>query len=568
MKNIILYLICTFLIIVQLSYAQDKGGQIIIHELRSPESLNPVISNEAAAENINKYIYESLLTIDEKTLELKPQIAAGLPEISKDYLSYTFELNKDAAFSDGHPLTGEDVIFTMKMIKNIFVNSQVLKNYYSDVNSAEFVEGNKYKIKFTMSRVYFKNIYSLGDFKILPKHIFDKDNISNKISWEDLKIEEEEELPNKALVAMKKLANLMNSKEASMATLLLIGSGPYIFEKWNMNTQTISLKRNENYWRTANSGFLDNIIYRVNEDLQSSLVEMKNGRLDFMFVIQPADFFELNAEQYNLKKALVTEPVYTYIAWNNESKFFADKKVRWAMSYATDRDKVNSEVLYNNGVPVESHIFYKSKFCNTNLPVIQYNLEKARSLLTESGWTDTDGDGILDKVIDGKKTDFKFTFMNNNNPKRKKVMNVVIESLKQLGIVANLQEYEWSVFLNKVSNHNFEACYASWQISVTPDDPFQIWHSSQAYGGSNLILYNNPESDKLLEENRITLDDVKRKEILDKWQQIIYDDQAVTFLFSEKGRYLYSERFLNANFYEIPGSVNFTEWWIPKNLQK
>ena len=80
-----------------------------------------------------------------------------------------------------------------------------------------------------------------------------------------------------------------------------------------------------------------------------------------------------------------------------------------------------------------------------------------------------------------------------------------------------------------------------------------------------VLLY---AKDKLLEENRITLDDVKRKEILDKWQQIIYDDQAVTFLFSEKGRYLYSERFLNANFYEIPGSVNFTEWWIPKNLQK
>lgn len=213
---------------------------------------------------------------------------------------------------------------------------------------------------------------------------------------------------------------------------------------------------------------------------------------------------------------------------------------------------------------IQSHIFQKSKFINTDLPEIPYNTGKSKELLTEAGWKDTDGDGILDKIIDGKKVDFKFTFTNNTNPKRKKVILILIEQLKQLGIEANIQEYEWSVFLEKVKKHDFDACFAGWQLTVTPDDPYQIWHSSQAEGeGSNHISYINPESDKLLEANRLEFDDNKRKDILKKWQQIIYDDQPVTFLWTEPVRYLYSERFKNARWYAYPDSPLLNEWWVP-----
>ena len=196
-------------------------------------------------------------------------------------------------------------------------------------------------------------------------------------------------------------------------------------------------------------------------------------------------------------------------------------------------------------------------------------MEKEKQLLEEAGWKHYDGDGIRDEVVDGKKMDFKFTFVNNNNPKRKKVMLIVIESLKQLGIQADLQEYEWSVCLDKTKKHDYDACYAAWQLNVTPDDPYQIWHSSQTIAeGSNWISYKNPEADKLLEENRITFDDVKRKEILDKWQQMIYDDQPVTFLWSETSRYFYSDRFKNTRWYSYPSSGLLNEWWTPKNMQR
>lgn len=570
MKNTTLNLIAIIFVCSAMIYAQDKGDYIIKHEMILPENLNPVTSNDAAATDIDEIIFESLLSIDKKTFELKPHLAVNFPDVSEDHLTYTFELDKNIKFSDGIPLTGEDIIFTLKVIKNPFVDAQFLRNYFDDTRKVELVDGDIFKIKFTQSRPYFKAIYFLGDMKIIPKHIFDPKNLTDKFSWEDIE-NASESLDAKKYPGMQKFANFFNSKDASASPEYLIGSGPYILENWDKQSETISLKRNDNYWKTPSPYSLEKIIFRAVQDYNVAIQEIKNNMLDFMFVILPFDFFEgmKNPEQYNLKKVLVSEPVYTYIAWNNKNPLFKDKKVRRALSYAVDRQTIIDKILYGAAVPVQSHIYFKSKFINDNLPQIPYDLEKAKQLLAEAGWKDTDGDGILDKVIDGKKTDFKFTFMNNNNPKRKKIMLLVIESLKKIGISTDLKEYEWSIFLEKSRKHDFDACYASWQLNVTPDDPYQIWHSTESENeGSNIISYNNSESDKLLEENRITFDDSKRKKILDNWQQIIYDDQPVTFLWTEQSRYLFNERFRNTEFYGYPGGSYYSEWWVPKALQK
>lgn len=334
---------------------------------------------------------------------------------------------------------------------------------------------------------------------------------------------------------------------------------------------SITLKRNDNYWNKNNiPNYPDKLVFKTIQDQSAAISSIKNKDLDIMFVIQPKNFIEdlSNPEQYGLKKTIVAEPTYTFIAWNNKHPLFSDKKVRWALSYAIDRHSIIDNVIYGLGDIVQSPVFIKSKYYNTELPEIQYNLEEARKILNEQGWKDSDGDGIIDKYIEGKKTDFKFTFMNNGNPKRKKCMLLIIEQLKRIGIEAYIQDYEWSVFLDKTKKHQFDACYSAWQIGVTADDPYQIWHSSQnEEEGSNFINYNNPESDKILEENRTLFDETHRVELLKQWQQIIYDDQPVTFLWTELSRYVYSDRFKNTNFYKYPNSPLFNEWWVPKSMQ-
>lgn len=547
----------------------EKGDWIIRQVMSDAEKINPIVTNDATASGIMLYIFENLLEIDRVTYELKPLIAKSLPEISEDHLTYTFELKENVTFSDGAPLTGEDIIFTVKVIKNPFSDAQALRNYFNDVKSVELVDGNKYKVKFIMSKPYFRAIYSIGDLEIIPKHILDLDNLNDKFTWTELEAAQKS-FDSKKFPEMQRFADFINSQEVSRDAKYVVGSGPYILDKW-ITGQSVTLKRNENYWNKSElPHYPDKLIFKTIKDQNAAVVAAKNKEIDEMQVIQPVDFVEnvKNPEDYKLRKALVIEPSYNYIAWNNSSQLFSDKRVRWAMSYAINRKDIIDKIVYGMGTPIQSHVFLKSKYLNTNLPEIPYDINKAKQLLTEAGWKDTDGDGIIDKVIDGKKVDFKFTFTNNTNPKRKKVILILIEQLRQIGIEASIQEYEWSVFLDKIKKHQYDACFAGWQLSVTPDDPYQIFHSTQAVGeGSNYFSYDNPASDKLLEENRVEFDDVKRKEILDKWQKIVYDDQPVTFLWSEPVRYLYSDRYNNARWYAYPDSPLLNEWWVPGSRQ-
>ncbi|MBL8006773.1 MAG: hypothetical protein JNJ56_04530 [Ignavibacteria bacterium] len=546
------------------------GDWVVKQEMADAEKLNPTVTNDASAQGIYIYIFEPMMDIDRATYELKPVLAKSVPVVSDDHLTYTFDLREDVTFSDGKPLTGEDVIFTIKCIINPFTDAQSTRNYFADFKSAELVDGNKYKVRISMSKPYFKTVYTIGNIAITPKHILDPENVNDKFSWEELSAAQKS-LDSKKYAEMQKYADFLNSQEVSRDPKYVIGSGPYKLEKW-ITGQSITLLRNDNYWNKKEiPNFPMKLVFKTITDQNAAIVAAKNKEVDYMFVIQPIDFVEnvKAPEQFNLKKSLVTEPVYTYIAWNNKSPLFADKKVRTALSYAVDRQSIINNIIYGLGTPVQSPVFIKSKYYNNNIKEIKYDPEKAKQMLAEAGWKDTDGDGILDKVIDGKKTDFKFTFINNNNPKRKKVMLIVIENLKQLGIQADLQEYEWSVYLDKTKKHEFDACYAAWQLTVTPEDPYQIWHSSQSQGeGSNWISYNNPESDKLLEQNRIEFDDNKRIEILNKWQEIINEDQPVTFLWTEPSRYLYSDRFKNTRWYAYPDSPLLNEWWTPVSAQR
>ncbi len=547
----------------------ENGDWIIKQEMSDAEKLNPTVTNDATAQGIYLYIFESLLSVDRTTYGLKPLIAKSLPVISDDHLSYTFDLKENVIFSDGVPLTGEDVIFTMKTIKNPFTDAQATRNYFADLKSVELVDGNKYKVRFNMSKPYFRAVFSIGDMSITPRHILDKDGMNDKFTWEDFE-SAQKSFDAKKFLEMQKYADFLNSEEVSREKKYVTGSGPYILDKWTTG-QSITLSRSNNYWNKSEiPNFPNKLIFKTIKDQNAAVVAAKNKETDYMEVIQPIDFVEnvKNPEQFNLRKALVTEPAYNYISWNNMHPIFSDKKVRWAMAYAIDRRSIIDKIVYGMGTPIQSHIFIKSRFHNSDLPEIPYDMNKAKQMLMEAGWKDTDGDGIIDKVIEGKKTDFRFTFTNNTNPKRKKVILILIEQLKQLGIEASIQEYEWSVFLDKIKKHQFDACFAGWQLTVTPDDPYQIWHSSQATGeGSNHFSYINPESDKLLEENRMEFDDNKRMEILKKWQKIVYDDQPVTFLWSEPSRYLYSDRYRNTRWYSYPDSPLMNEWWVQSSKQ-
>jgi ABC-type transport system substrate-binding protein len=272
-----------------------------------------------------------------------------------------------------------------------------------------------------------------------------------------------------------------------------------------------------------------------------------------------------------MKKAAPTEPRFDYIGYNQLNPLFADVKVRWALAYMLDRKTIIDKIHFGMAVPIQGPVYFQDpKHCNKDLPEIPFDPEKAKQLLTEAGWTDTDGDGVLDKIVNGKKLDFKFTYLLNTNESRKLAILVLIDALKKIGIQAELQALEWSVYLDKTKKHEFDTTMAAWILTDYPPDEYQIFHSSQSQGeGSNYISYKNPEADKLMEQYRTEFDEAKRIEMIKRLQKIFYDDQVYTFTWTPNAKYIYSDRFKNVRWYPTPlTSYQLTEWWVPAGQRK
>jgi ABC-type transport system substrate-binding protein len=164
--------------------APVNGDWLVIHSLSDPEQLNPLTSNDASSSEVNGYIFESLLGRNPRTLELKPVIADARPEISENKLAYTFKIRKDARFQDGRPVTGEDVLFSVKAIKCPFVNAPFLRVYFNSVLDAELLD--PHTIRFTIKEPYFLNESVLGGITVLPRHYYDPENLLQRVTVREL----------------------------------------------------------------------------------------------------------------------------------------------------------------------------------------------------------------------------------------------------------------------------------------------------------------------------------------------------------------------------------------------
>jgi peptide/nickel transport system substrate-binding protein len=539
------------------------GDWLIRHMLSDPENLNPVTSNDAGASSVLGYIIENLLTRDTQTLEVKPLIAESRPEISEDKLQYTFHIRKDVHFQDGHPLTGEDVLFSLKVIKNPRVNAPFARVYYASIVDARLLDD--YTIRFTAREPYFLNEETLGGIGILPRHYYDPRNLLKDVTVKQL--DGDWSKHKKQVEDFGETFNRDFNRNP-------MGSGPYRFESWRTG-QEVVLGRDPKYWGQGKEGidqvYLDQVHYKVMNNMDAALVALKSQDIDFMS-LQPLQYIrqtDTGKFKANFEKVQFDTPTYTYIGWNNDHPIFGDKRVRTAMTYFTNRQQMIKTILRGLGQVVDSPIYRFRKEYDESLYSHPFDPEKGEALLKEAGWSDTNGDGILDKVIDGKRTDFRFEIkFNSGNDTREAVALTLQDELKKHGIDCAVRKLDWTIYLGQVKNHDFDAIILGWLMGVTPPDAFQVWHSSQADNkGSNAISYKNAEVDRILENYRREFDPEKRIEMYKRFQEILNDEQPYTFLFMPKGLAAYNKRFRNVEIRPIGGLVP-SEWWVPAALQR
>lgn len=538
------------------------GDWLIMHSLSDPEQLNPLTSNDAAASAILQYIFQGLLTRDPRTLELKPLIAAARPIISEDKLSYTFTIRRDVHFQDGRPLTGEDVLFSIKAIKCPLVNAPFLRVYFHSVVDAELLD--EYTIRFTIDEPYFLNESVLGGIDVLPRHYYDPSNLLKGVTLADLRKPADQLSQN-----VKTFAGDFNSNYSRNP----MGSGPYTFRGWKTGRE-IELARDENYWGYGKEGidqpFLDRHKYRIINNMDAALVTLKSGGLDEMGLtpIQHVRGTSSRRFKEQFQKYEYFAPNYSYIGWNNDHPIFRDQRVRKAMTYFTNRKQMVESILFGLGAVVEGPIYFFRPEYDKTLPSYPYDPARGLELLREAGWGDTDGDGVLDKMIDGRKVPLRFEIkINSGNTTRKSVALILQDELRGYGIETTVRELDWTIFLGDVKARKFDAIILGWAMSVNEPDAYQVWHSSQAANqGSNHISYKNARVDQILEDYRHEFDPQKRIELYREFQQILSDEQPYTFLFVGKSVVAVQRRIQGIEVF--PGGLRPIDWWVPPSRQK
>ena len=547
------------------------GDWMVRHMLSDPEKLNPYTANDAGANTVLSYVFESLLEADsDPPYALQGLVAKGYPEISADKLTYTFELRDEVYFSDGKPLTAADVVFSVKVIHNPRVLAPHLRNYYAAVETVQQVGANK--VSFLCDEPYFSNDLVLGLLRILPKHFYDPEGLLDPVEVKSLVDGSWEEGPHKERV--ERFAEQFNQN----FNRKVLGSGPYIIEDPErdlVTQQKVVLTRNENYWgrdvgELLPSGFVDKIVFNIINNTDAAFIELTNGNLDY-HALRPLEFKEKSwSEAFTRRflKGVSYAGGYMYIGWNNKHPIFGDKQVRQAMTHLTDREGMVENIMFGLAETVEGPIHKFRPEYNHALAPYTYDPDLALDLLAEAGWEDADEDGILDKTIDGELVPFSFEILiNSGNQLRKDIALTLQYELQDIGIDCQVRELDWSIFLQKVRGKDFDAMVLGWTGNVRfAPDGYQIWHSSQTVeNGSNAISFINAEVDNILETYRREFDMERRIALYQRFQEILHEEQPYTFLWKPRTAQAYSRRFSGVTWY--PPGVRLQDWWVAREVQ-
>lgn len=480
-----------------------QGGNFVYNLGGEPPTIHPITASDLYSRYVQNYTCDSLAAHDYETYDWAPRLAEKW-EISKDNKVFTFHLRKNAVFHDGTPVTAEDVKFSFDAIFDPKYEAANLRPYYEGLAKVEVVD--PLTVKITAKDLYFQNFESAATMTVIPKHVYQDVNKSKKMNRE------------------------------------IVCAGPYVLSKFDRG-QMIQLKKFDKWYGNNDPAFkgmynFQNITMRFYKDDNVTLEHAKKGELDYI---------ELRIESFMKKtdgapwgKTLLKHKVandapksYGFIGWNFRKDIFQDKNVRIALAHLLNREEMNKKFRYGMSDLANGAVYLKSEY-NPGNKAIEFNPKKAQELLAKAGWTDSDKNGVLDKVINGKKTEFKFTLIYPNKDVEK-YYTMYKEDLKKAGIDMELKYLEWNSFLKLVDEGNFDAVTMAWGGGSVDPDPKQIWHSSGAVpGGSNFIAYKNPEVDKLIDEARVEPNKAKRVKMLKEVYKKIADDAPYAFLFNDK----------------------------------
>ncbi len=504
------------------------GDTFIEASIGDIQGLIPNITSDGSSHEVGGLIYDGLIKRD-KDLNLVPSLAESW-QVSRDCLTLTFKLRKNAKWHDGRPFTAADVRFTYETM----INPQTPTAYKEDFLQVKELEVlDPYTLRITYAKPYAQALETWGMW-MLPKHLL------------------------APYVAGGRLREAPQNRRP-------IGNGAYRFVEWKSG-EKIVLVANADYFE--GKPYLSRAVYRIIPSQATIFLELKAKGVDFagLTAIQFKRQTDYPAFNKAYRKYQYPGNAYTYFGFNLKDPRFADRRVRQAFAHAINKQELIDGVLLGLGREATGPYKPGTWPYNPDVPKFPYDPERARRLLAEAGWKDTNGDGVVSK--DGQP--FAFTILTNQgNEERKKVAEIIQQRLRAIGVAVEIRTLEWASFIKEfIRKRRFEAIVLGWGIGLDPDQ-YEIWHSSKTGPDElNHISYANPQVDRLLELGRASCRREERKKYYDRLQAVLAEDEPIIFLYFREALPVVSSRVRGIEPSPNGIAYNFIRWYVPKALQR
>lgn len=512
------------------------GGTYVEGLVGNPQYVNPILCQNQVDKDLCSLIFSGLTKLNEKG-EVIPDLAERW-EVSDNGLSYIFYLREDVLWHDGIPFSADDVIFTVQSIQDPGYGGPThLAEFWRSVRVAKL---GSHLVKFTLEQPFAPFLY-YTTISLLPAHIL-----------ADIPAES---LPNHPF------------------NLHPIGTG--LFQLEEVNAQYALLKANPHFY--GPKPYLSKIEFKFYPDQENLLSAYERGEIQGIARVLPADLPKVKAKS-GLKLFFARLPGYTLILLNlgnHQLTFFQDKRVRQALLYAIDRERLVKQVLEDQGLVAHSPILWGNWAYNDRVFKYAYDPERAKDLLSEAGWltpvhlsamaddSDKEGsEGLKEK--DGVR--LVFTLLTDDHPLHMKLVEEIARQWQAIGVQAVPRAVNAELVREYLKSREFEAILIDLELHGDPD-PYPLWHSTQIAGeGQNYAGFVNYEVDKLLEEGRCTVDSRRRMELYHRFQEIFASEVPSLLLYYPIYTYAVDEKVKGVQLGSMGDPSdrfrNINEWYI------
>ena len=540
--------------------------QLVDSILTDPKTFNYPLSQESP--NIFGLTYEGLTTQNPRTGKFEPDLAQSW-QISDDKLRFVFTLREGLKWSDGQPLTTDDVVFTFN---DIYLNEAIPTDARDVLRIGESRALPKVR-KIDARQVEFINPEPFAPFlgtialPILPAHSLEK----------SVKTKDQEGKPT-----------FLSMWGVDTPPDQIVVNGPYKLERYD-TSQRVIFRRNPYYWRKGPKGepqpYIERIVWPIVESTDTSLLQFRSGSLDTEGV-SPEYFSLLKAQEkqgnfkiYNGGPATGT----TFILFNLnkgkrdgkslvnpvKSSWFNTVEFRQAVAYAIDRQTMINNTFRGLGTPQDSSISVQSPYYlspKEGLKVYNYNTQKAKELLLKAGFKYNDKNQLID--AQGNRVRFSL-FTNAGNKIREAIGSQIKQDLSKIGIQVDFTPLAWNTYTDKLSNSlDWEASMLGLTGGLEPNDGANVWSPE---GGLHMFNQKPQAGQKPIEGREVApweaeigklyikgareLDEAKRKEIYAETQRITQENLPFIYLVNPLSLSAVRNRFEGIRFSALGGAL-------------